>query len=207
VPKPNAATLQDSPAIVLARRFAERRHGSGAANITASQVSRATEILNTLEGDLDSATVAVELAAKEGRQDRNGFPKHLGGVLEGGFIERTRAIQAENRRRDDTDLLHRSERADRERFEAWCRSRANARIAGLSDGNRHQLVDERLPRFVEEYKYFIRQRELRGESVSAWAEPRILERYGHEGEPSFEEWRRLHDAQPTGTSGPEEALQ
>jgi hypothetical protein len=207
LPKPNAATLEDSPAIVLARRFAERRHGSGAANITASQVSRATEILNTLEGDLDSAIIAVDLAAAEGRRDRNGFPKHLGGVLEGGFIEHTRAIQEENRRRADTDHLREREAVERDRFDAWCRSRADARIAELNDGNRHQLVDDRLPRFVEEYKYFIRQRELRGESVSAWAEPRILERYGHGGEPSFEEWRRLHDTQPTDSSGPVEALQ
>jgi hypothetical protein len=202
-----AATQEDSPAVVLARRFAEKRLGTSAARVTTSQISKASEILDALEGDLALAFVVIDLAAEEGRRNRQGFPKHLGGVIEGGYVERARSIRAEDRRRANADQLRQRETADRARFEAWSRLRAEHRIANLTEHARKQLVDERLPRFVEENGYFARQRELRGESVSAWAEPRILKRYGHEGEPSFEEWRRLHDGHPTNSSGPDEALQ
>jgi hypothetical protein len=207
VSKATVATQEDSPAIVLARRFADKRHGTGTAVVTTSQASRATAILDALEGNLDLAIVAVDLAAQEGQRDRNGFPKHLGGVLEGGFVDRARVVRAEERRRASAHLLRQRESAVRERFDAWCRERADRRIAELDDPARQRLVDERLPRFVEENQYFVQQCELRGESVSAWAEPRILKRYSHEGEPSFEEWCRLHDGQPNNSSGPDEALQ
>ena len=149
----------------------------------------------------------IDLAAEEGRRNYKGFPKLLGGVIDGGYVERARAIRAEDRRRAGAERLRQRETADRARFEAWSRQRTEHRIANLNEHARKQLVDERLPRFVEENRYFVQQCELRGESVSAWAEPRILKRYGHEGEPSFEEWRRLHDGQPTNSSGPDEALQ
>ena len=206
-PRPAAPDWTDSPAIALARRFAERRHGLGASVVTTSQASRALKILNALEGDMNAATAAIDLAAREGRRDRAGFPKHLGGVLEGGFVDRARSAQVENRRKADAELTRQRAATERERFEAWCKGRANRRISELDGRARNRLVDERLPRFVEEYRYFVQQRELRGESIKAWAEPRILVRYGHEGEPSIEEWRRLHDAQPTDTSGPDGALQ
>jgi hypothetical protein len=207
VPKPVVPTEEDSPAIVLARRFAEKRHGTGASGITTSQASRATAILDALEGDLASAIVAIDLAAQEGRRDRNGFPMHLGGVLEGGFVDRARAVCAEDRRRASADQMRQRDTVERGQFDAWRRQRAEQRIADLNDLARKQLVEERLPGYVEEHEYFVHQCELRGESVSAWAEPRILKRYGHEREPAFEEWRRLHDAQPTGSFGPDEALQ
>jgi hypothetical protein len=206
-PLPALVTQEDSPAIALARRFAEKRHGTGTSSVTTSQASRATAILGALEGDFDSAIVAVDLAAQEGRRDRNGFPKHLGGVLEGGFVDRARTVRAADRRRVSADLVRQRETAERGHFDAWCRQRTERRIAELDDPARQRLVDERLPRFVAENQYFVQQCELRGESVSAWAEPRILKRYGHEGEPTFEEWRRLHDTQPTDSSGPDEALQ
>ena len=207
VPKPAMASQEESPAIVLARRFAEKRHGTAASEITTSQASRAHAILDALKGDLDSAIVAIDLAAQEGRRDRNGFPKHLGGVLEGGFVDRARQLRSEDQRRKSAGLLRQRDAAERERFDAWRRERAERRISELNERARQGLVNERLPRFVEEHQYFVQQCELRGESVSAWAEPRILKRYGHEGEPAFEEWRRLHDTQPTGSSGPDEALQ
>ena len=207
VPKATAPIREESPEVVLARRFAEKRLGTSAVRITTSQVSKANEILESLEGDLDSAFRVVDLAAEEGRRNRQGFPKHLGGVIEGGYVERAQAIRAEDCRRAGAERLRQRETADRARFEAWSRQRAERRIADLNEHARKQLVDERLPRFVEENGYFVRQCELRGERVSAWAEPRILKRYGHEGEPSFEEWRRLPDGQPTNSSGPDEALQ
>jgi hypothetical protein len=207
VPKPPVPSREDPPALVLARRFAEKRLGTSAARITTSQVSMANEILETLEGDLDSAFGVIDLAAEEGRRNRKGFPKHLGGVIDAGYVERARAIRAEDRRRTRAEQLRQRETADRARFEAWSRQRAENRIANLNEHARKQLVDERLPRFVEENGYFVQQCELRGESVRAWAETRIVKRYGHEGEPSIEEWRRLHDSRPTNSSGPDEALQ
>jgi hypothetical protein len=185
----------------------EKRLGTSAADITTSQVSKASEILDACHGDLASAIVAVDLAAEEGRRDWKGYPKLLGGVIKGGFVERAQALRAADRRRAESDLQRRSDVTARERFEVWCRQRADARIAALDTVGRQELIDERLPRFVEENRYFVQQCELRGESVSAWSEPRILKRYGHEGEPSFEEWRRLHDGHPTNSFGPDEALQ
>jgi hypothetical protein len=206
MPKPMAAVQEDSPATMLARRFAQRRGGSGADQVTPTQVSKAAEILDALEGDIESAISAVDLAAAEGKRNPKGFPKYLGGVLQGGFIERGRMTQAEQRRRAEGDRRQR-EQADLARYGLWCDRRATERVAGLSPNDCARLIDERLPKFVEEHQYFVRQLDLRGESVSAWAEPRILKRYGHEGEPPFEEWRRLHNAQPTDSSGPHEALQ
>jgi hypothetical protein len=205
--RPEARTQEDAPAFVLARRFAEKRLGTSAVRVTTSQVSQATEILETLEGDLESACVVIDLAAEEGRRHRKGFPKYLGGVIDGGYVERARAIRVEDRRRAESEFQRRRDGASRERFEIWCRHRADERIAVLDLDARQQLVDERLPRFVEEHQFFVQQRAIRGESVSAWAEPRILKRYSHEGEPSFEEWCRLHDGQPNNSSGPDEALQ
>jgi hypothetical protein len=206
MPKLLAAVHEDSPATILARRFAERRHGSGADQVTPAQVSKAAEILDVLEGDLDSAMATVDLAASEGKRAWNEFPKYLGGVLQGGFVERGRRSQAEQRRRTEVDRRQREE-VDRERYELWCDQRATERVAALGLLDRQRLVDERLPRFIEEHTFFAQRIRSRGESVSAWAEPLVLERYGHEGEPAFEEWRRLHDAQLTDTSGPHEALQ
>lgn len=207
VPIPTEPTQEDPPALVLARRFAEKRLGTSAARITTSEVSMANEILDTLEGDLDSAFRVIDLAAEEGRRNRKGFPKHLGGVIDAGYVERARAIRAEDRQRAEAEQIRQRETAAYARFDAWSRQRTEHRIANLNEHARKQLVDERLPRFVEENGYFVQQCESRGDSVRAWAEPRILRRYGHEGEPSFEEWRRLHDGQPTDASGPDEALQ
>jgi hypothetical protein len=60
---------------------------------------------------------------------------------------------------------------------------------------------------VTEFRFFLRSRGWGEARVREWAEPRILTRYGHEGEPSFEEWRATHEKQSKGTSGPSEALQ
>ena len=72
-------------------------------------MSKATEILEMVEGDLASALVAIDLAAEQGKRDRKGFPGHLGGVIQGGFVERSRAIKAENQRRAEVELLRERE--------------------------------------------------------------------------------------------------
>jgi hypothetical protein len=197
-----------SPAGLLAATFAEKRFGISVTGVTPNQMRRAQAILDSLDGDYETAQLAVNLAATESRNDPRGFPKHIGGVLEGGFIERARAHRAEEtRRREKTESTVR-ERGRRERYDAWCLSRARVRIAELTEAARRDLIDERLPRFVEEFKYFFQLQSIGGERVKEWAEPRILQRYGREGEPTFDEWCRLHDTtEPTGTVRPDEALQ
>ena len=153
------------------------------------------------------ATTAIDLAAKEGRGNRSGFPKHLAGVLEGGYIERARAARDEQIRRRDAGIRREQDRTRRERYEAWCLRRADERIEALSPEVRRRIIDERIPSFVEQYRFYFQLRAWSGERIRAWAEPRILERYGREGEPNFDAWSELHDATPTGSSGPGEALQ
>jgi hypothetical protein len=197
----------DEPATRLARLFASKRHGTAHPIVTSQQVARAAEIVNAVDGDFDTARAAVELAAEEGRLDPRGFPRNIGGVLEGGFIDRVRVIREADQRRAVAALAHQEEEADRARYRDWCDDRAAHRAAGLSELERAQLFDERLPRFIEEHHFYLRQRGIGDADSRAWAEPRILRRFGHEGEPSFEEWRSTKEAPSTGSSGPEEALQ
>jgi hypothetical protein len=200
-----AANLAGAEQIV--QRFAERRHGLQSVSPTATQLARATAILDAAGGDLGLALTAVELAAAAGHRERRGFPAHLGGVLEGGFVERALAERDTRLRLDQAQAARREHDAARDRYRSWCRDRAAARVAELSPDRRQQLVDDRLPRFVEENASFLRLSHWSESRVHEWAELRVLRRYGHEEEPGFEEWRRQNTDQTTGTSGPAETLQ
>src|SRR5206468_6744990 len=149
----------------------------------------------------------VDMAAMTGRSDPTGFPNHLGGVLEGGFVQRARAARDDQARRRDATAQRAREHDRRDRYEAWCRRRAAERIGRLSAEERGRLVDERLASFIEEFRFFFQLRSWSSERISGWAEPRILRRYGREGELTFEEWCAAHDVETTGSSGPDEALQ
>lgn len=209
--QPAAGPVSDSAAAPTARslavRFAERRYGAAGVEITAAQLRRAQAILGACGGDRDVATTAVDLAAKDGRDSRSGFPQHLGGVLEGGYVERARATREEQVRRRDADIRREQDQARHDRYEVWCRRRAGERVEKLSPEARRLIIDERLPAFVEKFRFFFQLRSWSGERVRTWAEPRILEQYGREGEPTFDAWSKLHDVPATGSSGPEEALQ
>jgi hypothetical protein len=201
------ALSETAPARSLTLRFTERRFGTKATLVTPTQLRRAQAILDAAGGDLDTAAAAVDLAAEESRKDPKGFPRHVGGVLEGGFVERTLATRDDQAQRDAASAERAIGEERRHRYEAWCGDRAKARIAELDPDGVRWLVDERLPRFVEEYRFLIRQRGWDAQRARAWAEPRILDNYGREGEPAFEEWCRRHDTEPTDASGPDEALQ
>jgi hypothetical protein len=196
-----------SPAESVARRFLEKRTGSPDPFVSRNQLIKADQILQATNGDVATALRAVDSAAAEGRRNRNGFPRHLAGVLEGGFVDRARALALEERQRADAEQRRRHDEHDRERYRSWSADRAAERIAVLSAEERITLVDERLPRYVEEHEFYLRQRGMNSDRIREWAAPRVLDRYGHEGEPSFEEWRRQHGAQPTSSLGPQEALQ
>lgn len=197
----------DGPAVRLVRRFVEARTGSPDPLVTPRQVSKAREILEATNGDVDTARRAVDLAAEEGRRNRNGFPRHIAGVLEGGFVDRARALVLVERQRADAEQQRRQEERDRARYRSWCDERAKARVSALRPEEQVALIDERLPRYVEEHAFYVRQRGMDSDQLRAWASPRILDRFGHEGEPAFEEWRLQHGAQPTSSFGPDQALQ
>jgi hypothetical protein len=179
----------------LARRFAEQRRGAApVADPSNRQIDWAKAILDALGGDREAADVAIDLAAKEGRENPKGFPDHLSGVLEGGYVER--ALQQRQQKAESAE--RRAEEARirdrRERYEQWCRGRAAARVAELDDASRRQIVDDRLPAYRHRYRFYLRARPWSRDEVRAWAEPRILQEYGREGEPSYDEWCR--QAQP-----------
>jgi len=198
-----------APATVrsLAIGFLEKRYGVPVIKVAAGHLRQAQAVLDACGGDHAMAVTAVDLAAKEGRQSRAGFPKHLGGVLEGGFIERVRAARAKENRRRDADEQRVREQARRDRYEVWCRRRAEKRIRALSSEARRRVIDERLPAFTEGFRFFFQLRSWSDERIRIWAEPRILTRYGREGEPTLDAWSKLRDVPPTRSSGPDEALQ
>jgi hypothetical protein len=190
-----------------AKTDTEQRYDASVAEVTAGQLQRAQAIIDACGGDHALANAAVDLAAKEGRETRSGFPRHLGGVLEGGYVERVRATREEQVRRQEVAIRREQDQARLDRYKTWCRRRAEQRVHALSTEARRQVLDERLPEFIAKYRFFLQLRAWGGERIRAWAEPRILEQYGREGEPTFDAWSKLHDVPATGSSGPDEALQ
>ena len=96
---PNSISPEPSPAVALAIRFSEARHGVRPREITPTQLKKAQAILAALDGDSELAAKAIDLAVSEARRDPRGYPSHLGGVLEAGYPERVRAIHDDDARR------------------------------------------------------------------------------------------------------------
>jgi hypothetical protein len=207
-PSPQSITPETSPAVVLATRFVELRYGTRPQLVTSTQIKRAEDILAALEADFDLAVIAIDIAAKEGRDDPKGFPKHLGGVLEGGYPERARAIRDADERRRHAANEQLREKARKARYDSWREQRAAGRIAALPPEARQQLVEDRLPELTHRYRFYLRHQPWSHERVRDWAAPRVLLDYGREGEPTYAEWcKRYGTERSTGTSGPDEALQ
>jgi hypothetical protein len=191
----------------LALLFQEKRYGSKPDAVTTSQITRASEILAALGDDFSTATAAIDLAVNAASRDPNGFPRHLGGVVEGGFVEHARAERARRQQRAESVRAQRSEEARRAKYELWCQERADSRIAALSAEERARLVSDRLPKLVAQFRVYLDLRHWDDTRVREWATPRILSRYGHEGMPSFDEWRLAHERGSNSSFGPDEALQ
>jgi hypothetical protein len=202
-----SAAEESTPAHRLARRFQEKRYGSSLGVITAQQLDRARELLNAIDDDFAAAAAAVDLAVKAASGDARGYPRLLGGVLKGGFVEQARADQAKVQERSDAAKAQRQVEEQRGRYEAWRRRRADARIAALSVEERHELVLDRLPNLVANFRFYLDQRHWDDDRVREWATPRILSRYGHEGELPFDEWKHSQHKEPNCSFGPVEALQ
>ena len=190
----DSSRSEATTASVLAHRFAERRHGRvHASEPTPRHIEWAQAILDALEGDLETAETAIDLAAKEGRANRKGFPAHLSGVLEAGYIERVREVRAHERDLRQRKTERARERDRQARHDEWRKQRVSRRIADLSDEDRCRIVEDRLSAFTRANRYYLQLRAWPPERVRAWAVPRILEAYGREGEPSYEAWCRQHD--------------
>jgi hypothetical protein len=188
-------TQSNSAAAALARRFLVRRHDSVAAvEPTDKQIGWARKILDALGNDPEAANTAVDLAADEGRKGPKGFPSHLSGVLEGGYLARAIELRNEARAAKERQITATLDSDRRARFETWRIQRASSRIAELDDGARTRIVDERLTEFVHRFRYYLRTKTWSPEELRAWAEPRILAEYGREGDPSYTDWCR--QAQP-----------
>jgi hypothetical protein len=204
--RPN--TTEPSPAVALAIRFSEARHGVRPHEITPTQLKKARAILAALGDDSELAAKAVDLAVSEARGDPKGYPSHLGGVLEAGYPERIRAIHDDDARRRQDENARAHERARRAKYEAWCSQRADARIGQLSQDARERILEERLPELIRRYRFYLQHQSWTSEQVRGWATPRILKQIGRLGEPTYAEWCTLHDTQPSiGSSGPSQALQ
>lgn len=211
-PRPAAAPSTPTapataPATEIARRFAEKRYGVAADSPTRTQLDRARDLLAAVSGDIEAATSAVDIAAQAAATDPKGFPSHLGGVVQGGFVERALAMRAAEARGRETKAARAYEQERHRHYDAWCRQRAVERIAAMSPTERERVVDERVTAYTDEFRYFIKMRGWSPEEIHAWAGPRILERYAREDEPSFDAWCASNDGPPTATSGPSEALQ
>lgn len=133
--KRNSRHPETPSAVQLAQRFFEKRHELDDKKPTAPQLKKAQEILD-LAGDYETAATAIDLAARAGRknaaqsEDGKGYPDHLGGVLDGTFIDEAKALHADQtqrkeraaqRERDDQQAA-----ADNEAYQAWLTEKIEA---------------------------------------------------------------------------------
>lgn len=172
----------------LAIRFEELRHGVQDHRPTPGQVGFARKILTRCDDDENLAERAIADAAEVGRRSddpRRGFPAHISGVLDGPFIAlaRTRDLETKQRAADrDRDEELRAE------YETAMEKRAQARLAALGDEAKRRIVDDRLDRVLDEYRWYIRQQRWHRAQAREWAAPRILGEHGREGQPTYAEW-------------------
>jgi hypothetical protein len=195
---PRPVSPEPSPAVALAIKFSEARHGVRPREITPTQFKKAEAILAALDGDSALAANAVDLAVSEARRDPRGYPSHLGGVLEAGYPERVRAIRDDHARRRQAENGRANELARREKHEAWCAQRANERVAQLSQKARERLIEDRLPEVIQRYRYYLQQRSWTSEQVRDWAAPRIMKQYGREGQTTYADWCTTHPVRHPG---------
>ena len=189
------ASTDPDPAILLAKRFAERRHGSStSARPELRQVERARDLLRGADGNFEVASAAIGLAAFEGRMSRSGFPADMGGVLSGGYVARAIGRRDHARSREESNRQKQEEAERREAYREWCERRASKRIADLTDSQRDRLLADRDAACRAKHNYL--PKTWTEEAVADWVADRILRDYGQEGRPSFEEWAEKGNAVP-----------
>jgi len=187
--KANSATSESCTHRNLAQRFYRHRYGTEPVQVTHRQLEAARAILAAAK-DPELASLAVELAARQGRDQS--FPKHIGGVLEGNFLDEARRARDEEASARQSEASRQRERTRRDRYETWCRQRSEDRIKALTPDERHELIDRRLADTVHAFRFYLGRQPWSADRVRDWAAPRILNRYGREGEPTYLEWCKNH---------------
>lgn len=200
---PNSGPSEPSFPAELARRFYEKRRGRPVAHVSPKQIECAEGILKALHDDHEAARIAVDLAARAGRDNPRGYPDHIGGILEGPFLDQASEIRDRQTKAQKAAEVREMDEKHRRRYEFWCRHRAKQRIGELTHLAQRELVNERLSGFLQAYRFFIKQREWSEEQARKWAVPKILEKYGREGAPTYAEWCQQHDTLPTSSFGSE----
>jgi len=181
----------------LARRFAQRRHDAPPeAPVTGPEIDAATRVLKAANGDLSLAEDAVDLAVEESQTTRNGFPTHLGGVLQGHFVVRARRARNEKDERKQRAAQHELGREHRHQYKDWCRQRTAERIDKLTSATKQKIIRNRLSTFTDTNRFIIDHRSWSASERRSWIEKRILIEYAREGEPTYEEWSRRHPPSP-----------
>jgi len=198
----NSPQSDVDPAESLARRFAQRRHGAQPdAAVTRPEISAANRVLQAASGDLRLAEDAVDQAADDGRADRQGFPTHLGGVLQGRYVDRARRVRNEQVDRKCRAARVETKRRHQEQYKEWCRHRATERIEELTAAEKRNIIRDRSTAFVDKHRFLLDGRSWSQSERRSWIDKRILVEYGREGEPTYEEWSRQNPL-PTPTLTP-----
>ena len=195
--EPNSTRSDADPSRLLALRFAERRNNDGQeSHPTPRQVDTARQILRAVGDDIEIAKIAIDLGAKEGREDRKGFPKFLGGILQGGYPDRARKLHQREKRRRARAVMVDREREHHERYEEWCSQRVADRIAELAAPERRRLIDERLEAVTKKQQFYLQLSSWAEERKHEWLTQQVIREYGREDTPSYEEWCDQFDKPP-----------
>jgi hypothetical protein len=198
-PTARSTSLQSrvDPAESLARRFAQHRHGAEpGTSITEPEIRAALRVLHAASGDLALAENAVDLAVEESKTSRTEFPTHLGGVLQGHYVDRARKAREVKRAREEREIQQELERKHHQQYEDWCRYRTAGRIEDLSPTAKRKIIRSRLSAFTEANHFLIERRSWSASERRSWVEKRILVEYGREGQPTYEEWSRQNPLPP-----------
>ena len=174
----------------LAIRFEELRHGIQDCKPSHGQVGYAQELLKRCDGDVELGLLAVSIAAQYGREsgEARGFPTHLSGVIAGPFIDLARAELKQRQEQKQRTAERQRDQILRREYEEAMEARAQERLAKLTDEEKRPVIEDRLERFLHDYRWLIRSREWDRSQAREWAVPRILKGYARESEPPFKQW-------------------
>jgi len=112
----------------------------------------------------------------------------MSGVLEGPFIELARTSVREAAEARERAAARERSKDLQAAYTAAMDERAQERLAALGQEATEQVIDGRLGPVLYEYRWYIVQQGWGPDRARAWAAPRILREYGHEGQPSYAEW-------------------
>ncbi|NNE19983.1 MAG: hypothetical protein HKN10_16050 [Myxococcales bacterium] len=193
---PPPSNAKPDQAEQLARCFLERRNGRPPGTLSPRQIGWGRQLLDAADQDVEIAELAIDLAVEASRKNRDGFPAHVGGLLDAGFVDQARVQRDQESAHQTARDRSEAEERSRHQFDDWRKKRARDRISQLSDIDRQRLVTARTDDVSRDQRFFLQLQSWPAERERAWLESQVLRAYGHEGEPSFEEWRRCEEDPP-----------